>query len=192
MTATATKITDQAIDDYFGALFGAPATAAPEPGKRSGCLVCDLQALRAHRDYAICIHCAADATTAAARLDGRERTVLRIGEKANDAYHAAYAAMAEGERSRWDKFCAARLAVERAGRHAGTADAETRLGVARMLEALKRKDQRIPPTLQAMYEAGEALYWANAEVAAHGVRIARAREELDACMNALSREEAAA
>lgn len=186
---TATKITDEAIDDYFSALFGAPAAAAPEPGKRSGCLVCELQALRAHRDYAICIHCAADATTAAARLDARERTVLRIGEKAADDYHAAYEAMAEPERQRWDRFCAARLRVERVVRHADTADAETRRGVAQMLVAFKARDPRIPAPLLRMYEAGEALYWANAEVAGHGARITRAREELEDCMDALSREE---
>jgi hypothetical protein len=175
----------EVVDDYFTELFGPPSVAtAPEPQARTACLVCEMGGiLRAHAEYAICIHCAADATTAEARLDGRERHIHRLLGEANDIYHTASEALTAEQRKRWDAFCGDRLHVEREGRRA---DIKMRENIARMLEAYKRRDPRIAPALLDMYAAGERMYWANAEAAGLGARVERARDELHRCIQALA------
>jgi hypothetical protein len=191
----APTVTDEAIDDYFTELFGPPPNpTTKEPEKRTACMACEQGGmLRAHAEYAICLNCAGDPRTAAARLDARQRRIEAVAAIAHDAYIAAEEALSGDERAKWDAFNRDKLRVGVAARNQHRISDETRRNVARMDMAYKQHDPRIAEALHTMYAAGERLYWANAEMAGLSARVTRAREELRRCLVALgvSDEEAA-
>lgn len=189
----ATEITDDQLTDYFSELFGPPPNpTTKEPEARTACMVCELNLLRAHAEYAICIHCAGDPQTAAARLDARQRRIEAAAAKAHDAYIAAEEALSPEELQRWDSFNRDKLRVGVAPRHQHHVSDELRRKVARMDMAYKEHDPRISEALHTMYAAGERLYWANAEMAGLSARVTRAREELRRCLVALGVSDEAA
>jgi len=163
-----------------------PATPAASP--RVTCVVCQLFAPRALAGHAVCAPCAERPDAARSILASRSARALAAVLPAQAELDAAYTALTDGERARWQAICQARIAVGRAGRWQGTADAATREKLQRTKDAIDRNDPRISEGLRRIWHADEALFWANEVAADEGRRVAVAGEQLEACLAALGQQ----
>jgi hypothetical protein len=85
---------------------------------------------------------------------------------------AAREALTEAERVRWDKIAAARLAVGRVGRFAGTATSEQAAWLAKVARAIDTPgDARISDAIRRVWVADEAAFWAAEGAAAEERRV---------------------
>jgi hypothetical protein len=138
--------------------------ASQEPMKRPkplrACVVCGVQnVVRAHADHAVCIVCVTAPADARQRLEAQRQAVIRQQQICARAAQAAYNALSDEERARWSAY-----ALVRAQRDAGQPLSDSDLRRLRITTTAYRTPDhpRITDALRRMFEADEALFWANA------------------------------
>jgi hypothetical protein len=164
--------------------------ASQEPMERlkplRACVVCGAQnVVRAHVDHAVCVACVTAPADARRRLEAQRQAVIRQQQSCAHAAQAAYDALSDEERARWSAY-----ALVRAQRDAGQPLSDSDLRRLRITTTAYRTPghPRITDALRRMFEADEALFWANAANEGRQKQINSQLATLALCLEDLGRQ----
>lgn len=188
--AMAPVLTGESPDPSLDDLFPPDAAPPPRPPTRwRGCVACGSKAgLRAHPEHDVCMACATDPQASRRRLEIERAAVINQQRDAAREAQAAYDALSDAERARWEAFAMLRA---RDDMDDALSDAERHLLANTKAAYAAPEHPRITPALRRVWHTTECLHWANEANHGRQRQINTQLAQLGLCLEALGRKDEA-